>query len=271
MSVLRNLKSILETNNMIRRENWFEIEKIDKNTFAISEKRHWEETNCYLLCGKERSLLIDTGLGVCSIYDEVRKLTDKQVFAVPTHIHWDHIGGLWDFPIFGVHETEKDWINGKFPLPIEIVGKELVKHNTLPDGFNADSYAVFQGKPSCLLNDGDIIDLGDRRLKVLHTPGHSPGHICIWEEVTGYLFTGDLVYNGTLFANYPSTDPKAYLASLEKVGKLPVQKIFPAHHSLDIKLEIITEMRTALCNLNDKGLLCHGSGIFNFGDWEIML
>jgi len=51
------------------------------------EYRHWEETHC-----SERELLIDTGLGICNIYDEVRKLTDKPVTAVATHIHWDHIG-----------------------------------------------------------------------------------------------------------------------------------------------------------------------------------
>lgn len=53
--------------------------------------------------------------------------------------------------------------------------------------------------------------------------------MCFWEKERGYLFTGDLVYKGTLAAWYPSTDPEAYLTSLKKVAKLPIKKIFPAH------------------------------------------
>jgi glyoxylase-like metal-dependent hydrolase (beta-lactamase superfamily II) len=68
--------------------NWFTIEHIDKDTHIISEYRHWEESYAYLLNGVNRSLLIDTGLGICNIYDEVIKLTDKPVTAVATHIHW---------------------------------------------------------------------------------------------------------------------------------------------------------------------------------------
>mgnify|MGYP000031325285 CR=1 FL=1 len=52
-------------------DNWFTIDKTDSNTYIISEYRHWEETHCYLLNGRERSLLIDTGLGISNIFDEV--------------------------------------------------------------------------------------------------------------------------------------------------------------------------------------------------------
>ena len=74
-------------------DNWFTIDRVDDNTYIISEYRHWEETHCYLLNGSERSLLIDTGLGISNIYDEVMKFTYKPITAVATHIHWDHIGG----------------------------------------------------------------------------------------------------------------------------------------------------------------------------------
>ena len=102
-------------------DNWFTIDKIDNETIIISEYRHWEETHCYLLNGKEKSLLIDTGLGISNIYDEVRKLTDKPIAAVATHIHWDHIGGHKYFPEFYAHAEELDWLDGKFPLSIETV------------------------------------------------------------------------------------------------------------------------------------------------------
>ena len=63
-------------------DKWFTIDQIDEDTYIISEYRHWEETHCYLLNGSSRSLLIDTGLGICNIYDEVMKLTNKPITAV---------------------------------------------------------------------------------------------------------------------------------------------------------------------------------------------
>lgn len=72
-------------------DDWFTIDRIDEDTYAISEYRHREETHCYLLNGTERSLLIDTGLGICNISKVVSELTDKPVTAIATHIHWDHL------------------------------------------------------------------------------------------------------------------------------------------------------------------------------------
>lgn len=251
--------------------DWFTIDKTDEDTYIISEYRHWEETHCYLLNGTEKSLLIDTGLGICNIYDEVVKLTDKPVIAIATHIHWDHIGGHKYFPEFYAHGEELNWLNGEFPLSAETVRNMVVDRCDLPEGFDVSGYNMFQGMPARILKDRDIIEIGGRVVEVLHTPGHSPGHLCFFEKDKGYLFTGDLVYKDTLFAYYPSTDPTAYLASLERIAELSVNRVFPAHHSLDIKPEIIVRMRDAFRDLKEKGLLCHGSGTFEFGDWAVWL
>lgn len=252
-------------------DNWFTLNRIDGETFIISEYRHWEETHCYLLNGTERSLLIDTGLGICNIYGEVTRLTDKPVTAAATHIHWDHIGGHKYFPDFYAHGAELNWLNGEFPLPVETVRKMAADRCELPAGFDISGYGIFQGAPSRVLADRDIIDIGGREIEILHTPGHSPGHMCFWEKKRGYLFTGDLVYKGTLFAYYSSTDPTAYLSSLERIAELPAERIFPAHHSPDIAPEIIVRMRDAFRELKSKGLLRHGGGRFDHGDWAVWL
>ena len=54
--------------------------------------------------------------------------------------------------------------------------------------FDINKYNVYTGNPTKLLVDNDIIDIGSRKVKVLHTPGHSPGHICLLDEDRGYLF-----------------------------------------------------------------------------------
>ena len=252
-------------------ENWFCTKQIDENTFVISEPNHWEETNCYLLLGKENALLIDTGLGVSDISEEVFKITDKPVIAVPTHVHWDHIGGLWNFSEFYVHELEKAWIEEKFPLSNEFVRKMLVRDNNLTEYINVDDYAVFRGNPKKVLIDGDTIELGNRKINVLHTPGHSPGHMCFFEEKTGYLFSGDLIYEGTLFSNYESTDPEKYLESVQKISKLSIKRIFPAHHNVDITTDMILDVNKGLTDIKKQGKLSHGSGLFKFERWSIVL
>lgn len=249
--------------------DWFTIDKIDHQTHILSEYRHWEETHCYLIEGQTRALLIDTGLGICDISREICKLTSLPVTAVATHIHWDHIGGHKYYPDFCAHEAELDWLSGAFPLSLETVRGMVLDRCDPPEEFRIDTYEMFQGTPARVLRDGDVIDLGGRVLEVLHTPGHSPGHMCFFERETGYLFTGDLVYKDELFAYYPSTDPEAYLQSMERVAALPVKRVFPAHHSLDIYPEILVRIRDAFRQLKAEGKLHHGGGRFNYGDFGI--
>lgn len=214
--------------------------------------------------------LIDTGLGISNISEEVKKLTDKPV-TVATHIHWDHIGGHQYYPDFYAHEEELNWLSGEFPLSMETVRKMVVDRCDLPEGYDVGTYKFFQGAPTRVLRDGDTIDIGGRIITVFHTPGYSPGHMCFWEAAREYLFTGDLVYKDTLFAYYPSTDPQAYLKSLRKMAALPVKRVFPAHHTLDIQPEILGRMHNAFRQLDAEGKLHHGSGTFNFGDWAVWL
>ncbi|MCL2577697.1 MAG: MBL fold metallo-hydrolase [Defluviitaleaceae bacterium] len=251
--------------------DWFTIEKIDENTHIISEYRHWEEMHSYLLNGEQYSLLIDTGLGIENIYEQVRKLTDNPIIAVATHIHWDHVGGHKFFPEFYAHENEINWLNGEFPLTREQIKGFVVEDCDLPEGFDIDNYQMFQGTPTRVLRDNDIIDIGGRVIQVLHTPGHSPGHMCFYEKNRGYLFTGDLVYIGTLFAYFPSTDPVAYLKSIERIAALPITSVFPAHHDLNVPNSILHDMKNAFNTLMSEGKLHHGSGTHEYGYFSIWL
>ena len=250
---------------------WFTVDRPDRDTWILSEYRHWEETHCYLLSGTERSLLIDTGLGICDISRPVRALTHLPVTAVATHVHWDHIGGHRYFPTFYAHRAELDWLQGSFPIPIEGVRAMVLDRCQAPEDFDVSAYQLFQGVPDRLLEDGDWIDLGDRRIQALHTPGHSPGHLCFWEPERGYLFTGDLIYKDILFAWFPSTDPEAYLNSLERVSALPAERVFPGHHSLAVERSLPGEMRDRFRELKVKGRLHHGAGVFDYGAWGVRL
>lgn len=252
--------------------NWFTVERIDDATYALSEYAHYEHTHSYLLLGKQSALLIDTGLGVGNISRVVSSLTNLPVFAVATHAHWDHIGGHKFFPCFAVHEAERSWLEGQFPLPLAVVKAQLFKEPcAFPREFDMQTYRLFCGTPYRILQDLDVFDLGGRVVQVLHTPGHSPGHMCFCEPEKGYLYTGDLIYLGCLDAYYPTTDPAAFARSAARVAKLLVSRILPAHHALDVPTDLLAHVDAAFCELAAKNALHHGAGRFSFGDFQIRL
>lgn len=251
-------------------DNWFSVSKIDDNTFAINEDKHWEETHCYLLCGVKNALLIDTGLGVANIKKVVDSLTLLPVLVVTTHIHWDHIGGHKYFENIAVHEAEKEWLSIKFPIPLQAVKHNLVcKPCDFPLDFSIDSYQLPKISPQQILHDGDCLDLGERKITVIHTPGHSPGHCCFYEPERKYLYSGDLIYSGCLDAFYPTTDPQLFWQSVKKIQHLDVERVLPAHHQLSIPVNIINSIEKAFSQLAGEGRLEQGNGIFDFADFQI--
>ena len=251
-------------------ENWFTIEKIDCDTYAISEYKHWEETHCYLLLGTEYAVLIDTGLGVSNIKSVVDSLTSLPILVITTHIHWDHIGGHRYFKDFAVYENEVEWLSEKFPIPLQVVKNNLMlKPCEFPKDFHIEDYNIFRGTPTRILHDGEQIDFGNRTLKVIHTPGHSPGHCCFYEQDRGWLYSGDLIYKGCLDAFYPTTDPLLFMRSVEKIRELPLEKVLPAHHQLDISVSLVDKIANAFNELYQQGKLQQGNGIFDFEEFQI--
>lgn len=266
MEILRGVE-ILKSEE---ERNWFETEKVDADTYVISEYKHREETHCYLLCGTARAVLIDTGLGVANIKDVVADLTALPVTVATTHSHWDHIGGHKYFADIAIHENEVSWVSGQFPLPLQAVKNNLtLKQCAFPADFKLDDYQIFKGRPTRVLHDGDILDLGNRILQVVHTPGHSPGHCCFYERDKGWLYSGDLIYKGCLDAFYPTTDPLAFMRSVEKVKALNLERIFPAHHQLNISVSLVDEIADAFQFLYLRDKLKHGGGVFDFGEFQI--
>lgn len=252
-----------------RMSEWFTVEKIDDKTYAISEYKHWEQMHSYLVIGNERACLIDTGLGVENIRKIVEQITDLPILVTTTHVHWDHIGSHRYFDELVVHEKEADWLT-HFPVPLSVVKANLLRDDcAFPESFDSAKYTVFQGKASHILKDHDVIELGGRSLRVIHTPGHSPGHCCYYDEASGQLFSGDLIYSGTLDAFYPTTDPIVFMHSIQRVQQLTVSRILPAYYQLEIETELIDEINQGFMTIEKQGLLKQGSGLFTFEHFSI--
>lgn len=257
----------------ILEDQWFTIDAIDSQTYAISEYGHWEKVHSYLIIGSNSAVLLDTGIGIGDISLVVKKLTALPIKVVTSHVHWDHIGGHGKFDEIYVHELEEDWIiNGIPGLPIEEirynVGREITK--PIPQNFQIKSYEPFTGQPTKLMKDGDEINLGDRTLQIIHTPGHSPGHICVFEKEREYLYTADLIYKGTLYAFYPTTDPKLFVESVRKISNLEsVRRVLPGHNEFPLDHNFIKSIKQACEELEKLGKVKHGTGIHKYDEFEI--
>lgn len=255
-------------------DSWFTVKQIDNETFAISEFGHWEKVHSFLLIGEEKAALIDTGLGIDNIQRITDQLTSLPIIVLTTHVHWDHIGSHREFKNIYVHKDEEDWlINGIKKLSIEQIRKDVSRNITIPtpEMFTPETYKPFQGNPTGLLNDGDEIEIGSRKLTIYHTPGHSPGHICIFDNSKGYLFTGDLLYDETpIYAFFPTTDPMELVQSLEKISNIPnVTKVFGSHNTLGLDSVLLEVVKNAVKELREQDLVRFGTGIHNFKGFSV--
>ncbi|EPY07387.1 beta-lactamase domain-containing protein [Paenibacillus alvei TS-15] len=253
---------------------WFTVSKLDDSTFAISEYGHWERVHSFLLIGSERAALIDTGLGIDDITRMTSQLTSLPITVLTTHVHWDHIGSHGKFEHIYVHALDEDWlVNGIKGLPIEQVRIDVSRDITrpVPPTFDPAAYTPYQGKPTDLLQDGDTIDLGNRKLIVYHTPGHSPGHIVVHDTSRGYLFTGDLLYDETpIYAFYPSTSPEDLVTSWQKISEIEdIVQLFGSHNRLGLEPELLGAVKKAAVELREKDLVHFGTGVHQFRGFSV--
>ena len=150
--------------------------------------------NLYLLLGSHSALLLDTGCGLSPLKPVVKGLIgERKLLVFNSHAHWDHILGNEEFGEIYVHEDEAEVVANPYDLsflidsPCEIIKKYKEKNFSIPPAQVINT-----------LKDGDIFDLGEIIVKIIHCPGHSPGSICLLTSANE-LFTGDVAYYGDQF------------------------------------------------------------------------
>ena len=226
-------------------DDWFAAEDLGQ---GIS--RLWEphvdpliQANVYFVRGASRDLVIDSGTGIAALRAVLPVMRAEPV-AVATHGHYDHVGGMAEFTARLVHEAEAGDLGRDDPLAVLLSRRfppaiRQFLGSAVPEclvtavprvGFDPASYRPARSGPTGCLREGDVIDLGDRLLEVLHLPGHSPGSICLLDNDTRTLFTGDVVYAGGLIDEvWPGTDRMTYTRSMRRLAAVEVSVAFPGH------------------------------------------
>lgn len=188
--------------------------------------------DAWLVTGAKRNLLIDSGSGLVPLAPLVESISGKPVLAVVSNSYFDHAGGWHGFAARACHPLEAPALADPSRENAEIatyLTEDSLSALPRPD-FDVARHRMVGAEPSELLQDGDSLDLGGRRLEVLHLPGRSPGGLGFWEAASGSLFTSDMLYDGDHGPAWPPDDPQAYVASLERLRALPFSRVYPGHY-----------------------------------------
>ncbi len=180
----------------------------------------WAETDqgvrIFLLAGREKALLIDTGMTGLDLHAITSLHTDLPLQLLNTHADRDHIAGNAQFPEFYMHPSEAAFYRN-------------VQHG------NGRLLPVF---------DGDLIDLGGRTLEIVHLPGHTPGSITVLDWENRCLIGGDPIQedgNIYMFGDHRNMD--AYIAGLERLlERGDFDFIYPSHAKEKVSRDVIPEL-----------------------------
>lgn len=214
-------------------DRWYEMHDAGGGVRRILETRvaPWMRCNMWLIPGRDRDLLIDSGMGLRPLKAEIAALRDRPVAAVCSHCHFDHIGCAHEFDVRLGHRSEAQ-VHASPDLDNTCarswIAAELL--SALPDeGYELTQLKITPAPLTGYLDDGDVLDTGDRAFQVFHLPGHSPGSIVLYEKASRTLFSGDVVYDGLLIDNAWHSDPAAYRESLHRLRELPVDIVHAGH------------------------------------------
>ena len=219
-------------------DDWYAVEAIDTQTFAINEPKSSQYNTSYLIIGDRQAIMFDAGSGERlpgsrSMREIAEQYTDKPITLILSHFHYDHIHDAAMFD--GVSLVDRPEIrtsinNGVFTIsPWESLDSEW---RSL--------------KVAAIIADGDVMDLGGRKLDVLNLPGHTTESVVLFDRSRNQVFTGDFIYRhlGGIIAFAPSADLVAYKANSARLLQLT----------------------------NSDTLFCGAHGIPQFGrDWLILL
>ena len=216
-----------------RAQDWYRIRRIDDDVTLIDEPwiAEYYRCNIWHVRGRDRDMLVDTGMGVVSLREQVALVTERPLTAVASHTHYDHIGCHHEFNDRVVHAAEADLLaqpSRQNTLAEYVTGAIFERLPSAP--YLSTTYVPRRAPASRIVTDGDMIDLGDRHFEVIHTPGHSPGGIALWETASQVLFSGDIHYDGPLGEDLYHSDPADYLISMKRLLDLPVRVVHAGHY-----------------------------------------
>lgn len=160
--------------------------KMNDSTYRIEEGF----VRFFLLLGDKKAVLLDTGASGENVTELIRSVTDKEIILVNTHGDGDHTASNAEFRSFGIGRAD-------------YVAKDMA--------------ALYPGSSPVFLEDGMVIDPGNRPLEIISVPGHTNGSVVVLDRKNRLLFSGDSVQNGCIYMFGPHRAPDCFATSLTKL------------------------------------------------------
>lgn len=209
-------------------KDWFSKAAVDAATTMLSEPfvHDFVRANIWHVRGRDADLLVDTGMGIVPLAPHIATPAGKPLIVVATHIHLDHVGSLHEFELrAGPAQSAAGFASMPDALTYADMFRELPgAASRLPRAdWRSQDYRIEPAPLGRTLAEGDVVDLGDRRFRVLHLPGHSPDSIGLLDEADGTFFSGDAIYDSDLIDDLPDSDRPAYRATMRRLFDLPMR------------------------------------------------
>lgn len=238
-------------------DDYFIIQNLGNNNYAIGEPRYAGENFSYLIIGDQRALLFDAGPGIRDIRRVAESLTDKPITFLPSHLHYDHVGNNVSFERIALPDLAiiRERFDGESFSPSDR------QHLGMYEGFSAPVWKVSEW-----LSINADIELGGRSVKLLFTPGHTDDSVSLFDADNNVIFSGDYLYPGDLWAFLPNSSMADYLAAAEPlIEELPENIIIYGAHRAGalgtpvLAYQDLVDLRNALVELRNGNLSGEGS------------
>jgi glyoxylase-like metal-dependent hydrolase (beta-lactamase superfamily II) len=214
--------------------NWFSKDVISDRLTRICEPHvhKFFQANMFHVVGKDADLVIDFGMGLDDLRSTLDIRSGKPVLAVASHVHVDHVGSFHEFETRLGHAAEAEAF-ARMPdadtLADYFRKQPYALTAVAPSGMTPEAYKISPAPLTRILNENDVIDIGDACYTVLHLPGHSPGSIGLLDQRTGEFFSGDSIYEGGLVDDLPGCDIEAYKVTMTRLSELDVDIVHGGH------------------------------------------
>ncbi|MDQ0323950.1 glyoxylase-like metal-dependent hydrolase (beta-lactamase superfamily II) [Pararhizobium capsulatum DSM 1112] len=228
-------------------ENWYQIDDLGDGIFKIFEPHvaGFMKANAFVVRGRDDTLLIDALNGVRPLRPFLADYGLEPTIVLATHAHADHIGGLHEWPLTLCHSAEAEGLRILDP-DVTLASRNydildlqtlLVQDDRLHGpiitalphaGFTSHDFRLHAPQVEAI-EDGHVINLGDRQFEVLHLPGHSPGGVGLWDASNRILFGGDTIYDGKPYDKLHHSSVPDNRQSLQRLLPLNPRVVYGGH------------------------------------------
>ena len=236
--------------------SWFDIVPLADDLFGIIEPGHFEEVISFLMIGAKQAILLDSGMGLFSMKEAVQRVTSLPCCVLNTHSHFDHVGSNFEFEeltLFDHPDSRLVSCNGFSAEYLTRWTSDSHFWGAPPKGMKSP-YTIPSFAHATFFRDRAILNYDPFSLTVLHTPGHSDDSVCFYEPTRGWLFAGDLLYDGPIFIEKQGGLLK-YRNSIKLLLELEkLERIFCSHNEFEIPIPTLHAIQRALAQLPTEEL-----------------